>query len=163
MAHFLENGQDFRKVMGNKEKYMNVTDAMPVEDAEHPQDHGELKGPEQVEDTLAAAEGSAARINACILADISMYEKDAEYYKKKVTSQEHDAAVLATETCTTIYALQEDVYRYKEAAMTYRERLCEQEKRFIEQQRLADVACTALTVAHEEIKRLKGLSMLALQ
>ena len=143
MAHFLENGQDFREVMGNKES---------------PQDQGHGQG--QLEDTLAAAEGSAARINACILADITMYEKDAEYYKKMATAQAHEAAVIATETSTTMHALQEDVYRYREAAMTYRERLCEQEKRFIEQQRLTGVACTALAMVHEEIKRLKDSSSL---
>jgi hypothetical protein len=145
MAHFLENGQDFWEVMGNKA---------------YPQDPGELRNPRQVEDTLAAAEGSAARINACILADISVYEEDAKYYKKLATAQAHEAAILATETRTSIYALQEDVYRYREAAMTYRERLCEQEKRFIEQQRLTGVACTALAMVHEEIKRLKDSSSL---
>ena len=149
MAHFLENGQDFREVMGNKETPQN-------------RGQGQGQGHGQLEDTLAAAEGSAARINACIVADITMYEKDAEYYKKMATAQAHEAAVIATETSTTMHALQEDVYRYREAAMTYRERLCAQEKRFIEQQRLTDVACTALTLAHREIKRLKDVSMLAL-
>ena len=146
MAHFLENGQVFREVMGNKES---------------PQDPEELRVErEKTENTLAAAEGSAARINACILTDISMYEKDAEYYKKMVTSHEEKAAVLAKETCTTIYALREDVHRYREAALTYRERLCKQEKRIIEQQRLTTVACTALAMAHDEMAHYKDLSSL---
>jgi len=136
MAHI----QDIWGLMGDRENLQN-----PVE----------LRGSEQVEDALAAAEGSAARINACIVADISMYEKDAEYYKKMLTSHEEKAVLLATATRDTIYALREDVYRYKEAAITYRERLCEQEKRFIEQQRLTGVACTALAMVHEEMAHYK--------